>query len=121
MKTAENTEQNAFNDLLEQYYSAWFHYHPQKAAHLGVSGYEGKLLPFGDEEIGALISLDQKLIFALDELNYSALTEIQQLKYSVVFNAASIELHELMERDWRYTMPQKFLPMDAFISRYKGR
>lgn len=113
MKMSENAEQKAFNDLLEQYYSAWFHYHPQKAVHIGVSGYEGKLLPSGDEQIGALISLNQKLIFALDELNLSVLTALQQLSYRVVFNAASIELHELMERDWRYTMPQKFLPMDS--------
>lgn len=108
-----NTTQETFNSLLEQYYSAWFRFHPETAVHVGVSGYEDKLSPFSDEETGALISLNQKIVFALDELNFSDLSNAQQLDCSILYNAASIELHELLERDWRYLMPQRYLPLEA--------
>lgn len=110
---SNNNTREAFHALLEQYYSAWFRFHPEMAVHVGVSGYEDKLSPFSDEEIGVLISLNQKIVSALDELNFSELSTAQQLDYSILYNAASIELHELLERDWRFLMPQKFLPLEA--------
>jgi len=109
----KNITQEMFNSLQEQYYSAWFRYHPEMAVHVGVSGYEDQLTPFGDEDIGALISLNQKLVFSLDELTYSELNANQKLDFSILYNAASIELHELIERDWRFLMPQKYLPLEA--------
>ena len=109
----KNTTQETFNSLLEQYYSAWFRFHPEKAVHVGVSGYEDKLSPFRDEEIGALISLNQKIESSLDELNFFELSRGQQLDYTVLYNAASIELHELLEQDWRYLKPQNYLPLEA--------
>lgn len=108
-----NTAQEAFNSLQEQYYSAWFRFHPEMAVHVGISGYEEQLTPFSDEEIGALISLNQKLIFSMDELTVSELSPEQRLDFSILYNAASIELHELIERDWRFLMPQKYLPLEA--------
>jgi len=110
---SNNTTQETFNGLLEQYYSAWFRYHPETAVHVGIGGYEDKLRAFGDEDIGALISLNQKIMSALDELNYSELTPAQQLDCSILYNAASIELHELLERDWRFLKPQRYLPLEA--------
>jgi len=108
-----NTVQETFNCLQEQYYSAWFRYHPEMAVHAGVSGYDDLLTPFSDEDVGALISLNQKIIFSLDELAVSELNANQKLDYSILYNAASIELHELIERDWRFLMPQKYLPLEA--------
>ncbi len=108
-----NTTQETFNSLQEQYYSAWFRFHPEMAVHVGISGYEEQLTPFSDEEIGALISLNQKLIFSMDELTVSELSSEQRLDFSILYNAASIELHELIERDWRFLMPQKYLPLEA--------
>ncbi len=105
--------QETFNSLQEQYYSAWFRFHPEMAVHVGVSGYEEFLTPFSDEDIGALISLNKKIIFSLDELTVSELTNNQRLDYSILYNAASIELHDLIERDWRFFMPQKYLPLEA--------
>jgi len=102
-----------FNELLDQYYHAWFRYHPEKAVHAGVPGYEETLRPFGDDETGVLISLNRKLISALDELRYSELSAEKQLDYRILYDAASIELHDLLERDWRYLMPQKYLPIEA--------
>jgi len=108
-----NRVQETFNSLQEQYYSAWFRFHPEMAVHVGVKGYDNLLTPFSDEDIGALISLNQKIIFSLDELAVSELSANQKLDYSILYNAASIELHELIERDWRFLMPQKYLPLEA--------
>lgn len=109
----ENTTQETFNGLLEQFYSAWFRFHPEAAVHVGVDGYEELLTPFSDEDIGALISLDQKILSALDEINLPDLDQDSRLDYTILYNAASIELHELLEQDWRYRMPQKYLPTEA--------
>jgi len=105
--------QDAFDALIEQYYNAWFRFHPEMAVHVGVNGYEHCLTPFSDGDIGALISLNQKIIFSLDEFSVAELSANQKLDFSILYNAASIELHELLERDWRFLMPQKYLPLEA--------
>jgi len=109
----KNTTQESFDSLLKQYYNAWFRFHPEMAVHVGVSGYEESLTPFDDEAIGALESLNCKILSSLDELNYSELTDAQQLDYTILNNAASIELSEYQDRDWRLYAPQKFLPLEA--------
>jgi len=111
--SVKNSTRDDFDSLLEQYYHAWFRFHPEVAVHVGVNGYEEVLTPFSDEDIGALISLNQKIIFSLDEFTVSELSVNQQLDFSILYNAASIELHELIERDWRFLMPQKYLPLEA--------
>ncbi len=111
--SATNSTQTEFDSLQGQYYHAWFRFHPQVAVHVGVAGYEQSLAPFTDEDIGALISLNQKVIFSLDELTLSELTANQKLDFSILYNAVSVELHELIERDWRFLMPQKYLPLEA--------
>lgn len=103
----------AFEKLVEQYYKAWFRFHPELAIQVGVEGLEDKLTPFDDEAIGALISLNQKLICSLDELNFSELSRLQQLDYHILGNSANLELHDLLDRDWRYLMPQAYLPVDG--------
>jgi len=109
----QNVTQQAFDSLQEQYYSAWFRFHPEKAVQAGISGYEEYLTPFSDEDIGALMSLNQKIIFSLDEFSVAELSANQKLDFSILYNAASIELHELIERDWRFLMPQRYLPNEA--------
>ncbi len=111
--SAENLTQQEFDSLQEQYYHAWFRFHPETAVHVGVNGYEEYLTPFSDEDIGALISLNQKMIFSLDELTLSELSANQKLDFSILYNAVSIELHELIERDWRFLKPQNYLPLEA--------
>ena len=109
----DSPDQLSFNGLLEQYYSAWFRFHPETAVHVGVSGYEDQLRPFSDEQIGALTSLNQKIVCSLQEINLEGLTTASQLDYIILYNAASIELHDLLERDWRYFKPQAYLPLEA--------
>ena len=109
----QNTTQALFDNLLKQFYNAWFRFHPEMAVHVGVSGYEEGLTPFDDEAIGALESLNRKILSSLDELNYAELTAAQQLDYTILNNAANIELSESQDRDWRLYTPQKFLPLEA--------
>ncbi len=110
---AENAAQRGFKALLEQYYSAWFRFHPERAVQVGVPGYEEGLTPFSDDDIGALISLNGKVLSALDELNFTALDSEARGDYSILYGAVATELHDLLERDWRYRRPQDFVPVEA--------
>ena len=58
-----------FNVLIDSYYRAWFRYHPERAVDLGVEGYAHLLTPYGDDDIGALITLNEKLIDEIDALD----------------------------------------------------
>ncbi|MFW2373287.1 MAG: DUF885 domain-containing protein [Gammaproteobacteria bacterium] len=110
---SENNHRQTFNALLEQYYNAWFRYHPEQAVQVGVPGYEENLRAYKDDEIGALISLDEKMLSALDELDFEQLSDDQQVDYSILYNSVVIELHELLEHDWRYSRPQDYVPVEA--------
>ena len=58
----------AFDLLQQEYYHAWFRFHPEEAASVGRQAYAGLLRTYDDDAIGALISLNQKMHSALDEL-----------------------------------------------------
>lgn len=108
-----NIAQQAFNDLLTSYYGAWFRFHPEVAVHAGVQGYEELLCQYADDQIGALISLNESLLSSLDEFDYSALDEDGQIDYSLLYNATAWELHQLLDHDWRYARPQNYVPVNA--------
>jgi len=109
----EVSAEKAFNTLLEQYYSAWFRYHPERAVQVGVSGYEDQLKPYSNDDAGALVSLNEKMLSALEELDFSALSADHQIDYTIIHNAVVTELHELLENDWRYCRPQDYVPVEA--------
>ncbi len=102
-----------FPGLVHSYYQAWFRFHPETAVDLGVRGFESQLTPFADDEIGALKALNEKLIDALDEIDTSALTAAQVIDREVMYGAAVIESSELIEHDWRYRDPARYLPIHA--------
>ncbi|MCW8909967.1 MAG: DUF885 domain-containing protein, partial [Gammaproteobacteria bacterium] len=108
-----SSTQQAFHALLEQYYNAWFRYHPEQAVHVGIPGFEEGLRAYSDDDIGALISLNEKLLSSLDEMDFYILDVESQIDYSVLYNSVVIELHELLDHDWRYRRPQDFLPVEA--------
>lgn len=103
----------ALDGLLSEYFSAWFQFHPEAAVDAGVDGYAGRLRPHHDDDIGALIALNENLIGALEELPLGGLDEDRRIDYRLVYGAALLELHELVERDWRYRDPAAFLPVNA--------
>ena len=104
---------SAQNELIDSYYRAWFRFHPEAAVYLGVEGYGHLLTPYGDDDIGALIALNEKLIDAVDELNESGLDEDQQIDMHIMHGAALIEGQQLIESDWRIKDPTRFIPVDA--------
>ncbi|MDH5425846.1 MAG: DUF885 domain-containing protein [Gammaproteobacteria bacterium] len=102
-----------FSELVKSYYSSWFRFHPEQAVAVGEPGYESLLRPYTDDDIGALISLNESLLSSLQEFDITALTEDETIDFNILYSAASNELHELFERDWRYHDPQAFLPVNA--------
>ncbi|MDH3639296.1 MAG: DUF885 domain-containing protein, partial [Gammaproteobacteria bacterium] len=102
-----------FDYIRDAYYQAWFRFHPEHAVDLGVSGYADQLTPCGDEDIGALVVLNEKLLSAFDEFSESELDADDAVDFRLMQGAAFLELSELLEADWRVRDPQRFLPLNA--------
>ncbi|MBE9567167.1 MAG: DUF885 domain-containing protein [Proteobacteria bacterium] len=102
-----------FDALCEQYYHAWFRFHPEKAVAVGVYDYADKLTSYEHDDIGALIVLNQKMQSALDEISAKELGDSRQCDMSIISGAISIELHDLEENDWRYRNPIDYVPLNA--------
>lgn len=104
---------SVYNELIDLYYRIWFRYHPEVAVDLGVEGYSDRLTPYGDDDIGALIALHEKLINTVDELDTSALDEDQRIDLQLMYGQALIESRQLIDQDWRLRDPTRFLPVNA--------
>lgn len=99
--------------MLDSYYSAWFRYHPETAVDVGVNGYSDRLRPFGDDEIGALTVLHEKLLDSLEALTTTELDADELIDVDLARGSALLELKKLIERDWRHREPAGFLPVHA--------
>ena len=108
-----DSAEQLFKELQQDYYSAWFRFHPERAVEVGVNDHAGELRSYADDDIGALIALDQKLISALDEMSIESLSDAGQVDYKILRAAAEIELHDLEERDWRFLNPAEYVPVNA--------
>jgi uncharacterized protein (DUF885 family) len=107
------TPSDTFDQIREEYYRVWFRFHPETAVDLGVAGHAHTLTPAADEDIGALITLNEKLLVSLEELDCAELDDDRRIDYDLMAGAASLEIEELIERDWRTRDPQRFLPVNA--------
>jgi hypothetical protein len=107
----QNRVANDFDELVADYYRIWFRYHPLAAVYASVPGYEGLLTADGDDEIGALSNLLSNLLVSLKELDFDALDSDRQLDLHLIYGAALIEHRFLMEQDWRYRDPARYLPL----------
>lgn len=108
-----NSVDKLFDDLQLEYYHAWLRFHPETAVDVCVPEYAGYLKTYDEDDIGAQVALDQKLLSALDEMDKAGLDESRRVDFSILGCAAGIELHALQERDWRYCNPQEFIPVHA--------
>ena len=99
--------------LIDSYYRAWFRFHPEFAVELGVEGYAHLLTPCDDNDIGALISLNEKLLNSVEELDNKHLSPAERLDAHVLYGGALLELERLAEQDWRRRDPARFLPVNA--------
>jgi uncharacterized protein (DUF885 family) len=102
-----------FDELQQEYYQAWFRFHPEEAASVGQQAYAGLLRTYDDDDIGALMSLHQKMHSALDELDDDGLDEDRYIDYQLMKSAVSVECHDLQELDWRYRNPLAYVPVHA--------
>jgi uncharacterized protein (DUF885 family) len=102
-----------FDRLQQEYYHAWFRFHPEEAASVGLEEFAGLLRTYDDDDIGALVSLNQKMHSALDEIDEGALDPDRYIDYQLMMSAVSVELHDLQERDWRYRNPLVYVPVHA--------
>ena len=110
---ASLTPSQLFKELQQQYFQAWFRFHPEEAVDVGVAAHAGELRSYDDDDIGALKALNQKLVCALDEMSIDDLDDSARIDYKILKGAAEIELHELEERDWRFRNPSEFIPLNA--------
>ena len=114
----------AFDGLVQSYYQAWFRYHPEAAVNAGVDGHAGELRPYHDDDIGALVALNEKLLAELEAFRSQDLDEDRLIDLRVLQGAALIEIQELRESDWRHHNPHVFLPVEAihqlFLKPVKG-
>jgi uncharacterized protein (DUF885 family) len=103
----------AFDQLLQEFYHAWFRFHPEEAASVGMEEYAGLLRSYDDDDIGALISLNLSMHSALDEIDDDELDEDRYIDYQLIKSAVSVECHDLQELDWRYRNPLAYVPVQA--------
>jgi uncharacterized protein (DUF885 family) len=102
-----------FDTILDSYYKAWFRYHPETAVEVGRDEYAGQLTPYGDDDIGALVTLNHELMFSLDELDSEVLDADRLIDYELAWSRAALETEEILESDWRYRDPERYLPVNA--------
>jgi len=88
---------SSFEVLVKDYYQAWFRYHPEAAVEVGAPGYAHLLMPFGDEDKGALVCLNHELRVSLEELDSSILTDDQRVDRDILYGAASLENQYLLD------------------------
>jgi len=102
-----------FDALLRSYFAAWFRFHPEAAVEAGVTGHDHELQPYGDDDHGALVALNEKLLDSLEEIDAADLDDDRRIDYQLVRGSAFLEIEELVQADWRYREPVRFLPLRA--------
>jgi uncharacterized protein (DUF885 family) len=102
-----------FERIQADYLSSWCRFNPEAALDAGVEDHAGELAPCDDTSQGIQLALNEKCLAALDEIDSTALTPEQQLDFRVLHGWALLEHHSMMEHDWRYRDPTRFLPIEA--------
>ena len=102
-----------FDAILDGYYKAWFRYHPEAAVEAGRDEYAECLTPYGDDDAGALATLNRELMFSLEELDAEVLDADRQVDFELAWSSAALETEELQVADWRYRDPERYLPVNA--------
>ena len=110
---AKSSADRQFDLLCQQYYRAWFRYHPEKAVDVGVYDFASQLASYEHDDIGALLVLNQKMLSALDELSFTELSENRKIDFRLIKGAVTIESHDLEDNDWRYRNPIEYVPLNA--------
>lgn len=102
-----------FDRLKDAYYDAWLRFHPHASVEVGEYRHAGTLRPFGDDEMAALVVLNEKLLAGLDELPTGGLDADRLIDLELMRGAAYLEIEKLTAFDWRRRDPQAYLPIHA--------
>jgi uncharacterized protein (DUF885 family) len=102
-----------FDCLKDAYYDAWLRFHPETAVEVGEYRHAGTLRACGDDEIAALVVLNEKLLAGLDELHTGGLDADRLIDLELMRGAAYLEIEALTAFDWRRRDPQAYLPLNA--------
>ena len=101
------------SQVIDSYYRAWLRFYPEVAVDLGIDGYSELLRPYGSDERGALISLHEKLLSALDEFDEDELNQEQQMDLALMRGRVMLDMKDMDECDWRLRDPGRYLPIHA--------
>lgn len=112
-RSLNTPEGQRFAQLLDDYYRAWFRYHPEAAVAAGVSGFERLLTPFDEEAAAAVAFLNDELLLGLNELDRDALDVDARLDLDVIYGAAWLENRFLLEVQPYRVDPGRCLPVEA--------
>lgn len=102
-----------FERIEDSYLKSWCQFNPEAALDAGVEDSAGELTPCDDTSLGIQLVLNEKCLTALDEIDPEQLDSQQHMHYQILHGWALLEHHELMEHDWRYREPARFLPINA--------
>jgi len=109
--STENSQ--TFQRIENSYLQSWCQFNPEAALDAGIEESAGELTPCDDTSLGIQLVLNEKCLTALDEIDPKQLDSEQYLHYQILQGWALLEHHELMEHDWRYREPARFLPINA--------
>lgn len=104
---------DAFRRLADDYYRAWFRYHPEAALACGRTEYGHLLTPFDEETSAALECLNDELLVGLNEIDRAGLDADAQLDFDVMYGAAWLENEQLLELLPYRVDPGRCLPVNA--------
>ncbi|MCP4284919.1 MAG: DUF885 domain-containing protein [Gammaproteobacteria bacterium] len=99
--------------LIDEFYDVWFRFHPDVAMNAGIHRYAGHLPEVDDDDMGALGSWLESTIVGLEEIDFHALDQADQLDLELLFGACRDEYQAILERDWRHRDPVAFLPFQT--------
>jgi len=111
--TAPVDESGRFDALVQQYYRAWFRFHPEAAVDVGVPGFAHLLTPFRPGRLGPLVCLNDELLVSLDEIDEGALDDDRRLDARFLRGAAVLENARILELERQQVDPQQALPINA--------
>lgn len=103
----------AFDETTEAYFSVWCRLHPVASVDMGVYDYADRLRPYGDDDHTVLVSLNERLLKGLEEVDPRDLDADRALNHQLMLGGAYLELDWLMRQDWRHRDPERFLPIES--------
>ena len=102
-----------FDQLVRNYYNAWFRFHPLTAVDCGMDQFAGDLAPISNSHMGALLTLHNDLLNSLEEIEYAELDEDRRLDFDVLIGQVYLERQQMLQFDWRFREPGQYLPLNA--------